>query len=221
MRLPAWVVAAACAAAMAPRAGALRDPALITGEYIEDRSNKVFGCYCEWSGEGEHGGREAVLAWHFQSGEYAGQNLEGLSAAAVIVGERTLSRGHSPRRSVLYVDAAAPPAQQEAGLAWIRARYGEILGRILAAHTVPIDFRMSAAEAALAIGDLAGVRMRRARLPEDALQGAILWYDPFTPLASSHFGTTVHVHYSGPDFDFRWMREDPGVSGYYGTFALP
>ncbi len=29
----------------------------VAGQYIEDRSNKVFGCYCEWSGEGEYGGR--------------------------------------------------------------------------------------------------------------------------------------------------------------------
>jgi len=57
---------------------------LIHGFYVEDRSNHVHGCYCEWSGESQTGGREAILAWHFLGGQYGGVELAGAKAAAVI-----------------------------------------------------------------------------------------------------------------------------------------
>jgi hypothetical protein len=34
----------------------------IQGLCVEDRSNHVHGCCCEWSGESQTGGREAILA---------------------------------------------------------------------------------------------------------------------------------------------------------------
>jgi hypothetical protein len=42
-------------------------PSVIQGDYIEDRSNHVYGCYCEWSGESETNGKEATLAWNIKS----------------------------------------------------------------------------------------------------------------------------------------------------------
>jgi hypothetical protein len=42
---------------------AVQEPPLLRGDYLEDRANRVFGCYYEWSGEGEYGGREAMMAW--------------------------------------------------------------------------------------------------------------------------------------------------------------
>src|SRR5512143_506140 len=97
-----------------PIALAMLQSGAVTGDYVEDRANKVYGCYCEWSGEGEHGGREAVLGWNIRSGAFRGINLAGLKMVAVIRGERTLSRGPSPRRSILLLDAAGTPAQRKA-----------------------------------------------------------------------------------------------------------
>ncbi|MFB3826212.1 MAG: DUF1326 domain-containing protein [Bryobacteraceae bacterium] len=193
----------------------------ITGDYIEDRANKVYGCYCEWSGEGEHGGREAVVGWRIRSGSYAGTDLAGVKAAAAIVGDRTLSRPGAQRRSTIVVDSRATPAQKRAVEALLRERFGEMLGEVVQVLAEPIEFERQPARAVLRIGTLLNLDMREARLVEDSLQGATLWYDPFIELKEATLGTTLHVSYSGPQFRHKWSKDDPGITGYYGTFELP
>ena len=195
-------------------------PSVIVGEYIEDRANKVYGCYCEWSGDSVNAGREAMIGWNILSGEYRGVDLAGVRAAAVIQGEGTLSQGEARRRSILLIDSAADAGRRRAAEAMLRANYAALLGEVIAVEAMPIEFRRDAERAGLRIGSLLNIDMRKARLPEDALQGAILWYDPFIPLTESTLGTTLNVKFAGPEFDHRWARSEPGVTGYFGAFRL-
>jgi len=193
----------------------------VTGQYIEDRSNRVYGCPCEWSSEYASYGREAVLAWKIESGEYEGENLAGLRLAAVLAGEFTLSVSTSPRRSTVFVDADAPIAQRRAGVNWLRSQYDEILGHVLGVHEVPIAFNLEVDGASLRVGDVLDVRMRRANLLEDTPSWASLLYDPLIKLSSSTLGTTLSTQYNGePDLLMRWTRQDAAITGYYGTFSL-
>ena len=140
--------------------------------------------------------------------------------AAVIEGEGTLSKGDWPRKSILFIDSGASPRQRAPAEALLRANLGALLGKVLTVRYEPIEFRREPERAVMRIGGLLHVDMRKARLPEDVLQGSILWYDPFIPLEESTLGTTLHARYSGPEFNNRWSRSDPGVSGYYGAFSL-
>ena len=195
-------------------------PSVIAGDYLESRSNHVFGTYCEWSGERMTGGREAILAWWIKEGSWRGVSLAGVKIAAVIVGEATLSTGAALRTSILFLDSAASPAQREAAESLLRERYGQLLGRVRNVHVAPIEFQRDAETAALSVGEVLNLTLRRARLPEDALPGAALWYDPFTPLIESTLGTTLSQKYSGKDFGQRWERNEVSTSGYYGRFQL-
>jgi hypothetical protein len=195
-------------------------PSVIAGDYLESRSNHVFGTYCEWSGERMTGGREAILAWWIKEGSMRGVSLAGVKIAAVIVGEATLSTGAAPRTSILFLDSAASPAQREAAESLLRERYGQLLGQVRNVHVAPVEFHRDAETAALSVGDVLNLTLRRARLPEDALPGATLWYDPFIPLIESTLGTALSQKYSGKDFGQRWERSDPSTSGYYGQFQL-
>jgi hypothetical protein len=197
-----------------------QQPSQIVGDYIEARSNHVYGCYCEWSGEGVTGGREATLGWHFTAGEYGGTRLAGVKVAAVIVGEHTLSKGAAPRKSILFFDTAASKAQRQAVESLLRERYRELLGEILNVHTVPIQFQREADRATMRVGELLNLTLRKAQLPDDALQGAILWYDPFVPLTESTLATTLNTKYQGRDFNQQWEVSEPTISGYYGRFQL-
>lgn len=193
---------------------------VIQGDYIEDRSNHVYGCYCEWSGESQTGGREAVLAWSIRSGEHGGTSLTGVRMAAVIVGDKTLSTGNTPRKSVVVIDGAATPAQQKAAEALLRASYGRLIGEVLSVRAMPIQFERESERAFLRIGELVKVEMRRAYPRDDGMQGAVLWFDPFIPLRESMVGTTLQVEYTGDDFNHRWQRSHPEMTGYFGSFEL-
>ncbi len=192
----------------------------VAGDYLEGRSNHVYGCYCEWSGEGVTGGREAILAWSVQQGRFEGVSLVGVKMAAVLVGEATLSMGAAARSSILFLDGAASPAQRQAAERLLRQQYGWLLGRVRIVHVVPIEFRRDAEAATLKVGELLNLMMRRAVLPDDVLQGATLWYDPFIPLVESTLATTLSNRYWGGDFDQRWAHSEPTTSGYFGRFQL-
>lgn len=198
----------------------------IRGEYVEDRSNQVHGCYCEWSGQSQTGGREAMLAWRVKSGEYAGVVLAGSVFALVVLGDANLSFGWSiryalpPRRSVLVVGDTASSAQRKAIEALVRERFGVMAGRLLAVRRAPVEFQISPEGASVVSPGLLEMRMRKARLPEDNLPGATRWYDSFLPMASGELGTTLINRWSGPEFQLRWSRVEPTTSGYYGEFAF-
>jgi len=192
----------------------------VSGDYIEGRSNHVYGCYCEWSGEGVTGGREAILAWSVREGGYEGVSLAGVKMAAVIVGEGTLSMGEAARTSILFFDSAASAVQRQAAERLLRQRYGRLLGEVRNVYAVPIRFRREAESASLSVGEMLSLTMRRAELPDDVLQGATLWYDPFIPLEESTLGTTLQNRYWGGDFDQRWAHSSPTTSGYFGRFRL-
>ncbi len=193
---------------------------LIEGDYIEDRSNHVYGCYCEWSGESQTGGKEAMLSWSIRQGGFRGVPLAGIRMAAVIVSDKTLSMGDAPRRSILIVDSTATRAQQQAAEELLRTAYSQLLGQVIGVRVLPITFVREKDRAALRIVDLVNVEMRRASPRQDGLQGARLWFEPFIPLSQSTVGTTVRTEYTGDDFNRRWQRTHPEMTGYFGSFTL-
>jgi len=192
----------------------------IRGYYLETRSNQVYGCYCEWSGQAITAGREAVLGWAFRTGQYRGVELAGVKVAAVIVGQGSLSAAKGPRGHVLIFDPSATKDQQQAAQAFLAEEYGELLGEAVAVHVMPVEIRQNPDEVNMVAGDFVSVSMRKARLPEDAMKGAQLWYDPFIVLTESTLATTLNSRYVGPDFDLSWDDTNPGVRGYYGRFSV-
>ncbi len=191
----------------------------IRGFYVEDRSNHVHGCYCEWSGQSQTGGREAILAWRFLEGDYAGVPLAGASAAVVIRGEATLSMGFATRRSVLFIDAQSN-SQRRAIESLLRDKYERFFGRVLRISPAEIRMEVEPAGARVYIPGTLALEVRKAVLPDDALPGASKWYDPFVPLEEAELGTRVLSRYSAPDFQYVWSDHEPTTSGYYGRFVF-
>ena len=193
---------------------------VIEGDYIEDRSNHVHGCLCEWSGESVTGGKEATLAWHFRTGQFEGVSLAGVRIIAVIQGENTLSQGAPRRKTVLLLDKAATSKQRESSERLLRQFHGQLIGEIIGRYEMDIEFAKSAKRAMFRVPGLVNVEMREAILPEDALPGALRWYDPFVPLTEYTLGTTLNTRYAGSDFNHKWDTSEPGTRGYFGSFKL-
>ncbi len=199
----------------------LAEPALpIAGDYLEARSNHVFTCGCLYSGEMVTDGREAILAWNFDRGTYRGAGLEGVRVVAVLSGEESLSLEGRARRAVLYLDGITSDAQKDAVVSLLAEQYPAVIGRVVAVHTDRILFEKSVGGVSVRIPGVAEVRARTARLPDDAHLGSLLWYQPFIPLADSVLAMTLLYEYQGADFGHRWWRSEPGITGYFGRFAL-
>lgn len=203
---------------LALQAGTIQSGA-IRGLYAEDRSNHVHGCYCEWSGESQTGGREAILAWRFLEGSYAGVPLAGASAVVVLRGEASLSMGFATRQSVLFIDASTS-YQRRAVEALLREKYEHFFGRVLRVSPAEIRMEVDAGGASVQIPGTLALEVRKAVLPEDALPGAARWYDPFVPLEQAELATRVLSRYSAPDFHYVWSEQEPATSGYYGRFVF-
>src|SRR6201981_3574699 len=62
----------------------------IRGDYIETRSADVYTGQCFANGEVNLVGKEAILAWHVQSGTWNGVPLDGLTVAAAVRAKSTL-----------------------------------------------------------------------------------------------------------------------------------
>lgn len=198
-----------------------QDLPTILGDYLEVRSGHVYTCGCLYSGEMVTAGREAILVWRINRGNYQGTPLAGIKAAAVVVSETNLGAEGTPRHAALYLDEAASEAQRRALLALWQREYSGVLGEIKSVHSVPISFEQQHETVSVSIPGVAQLLVRKARLPEDAHPGSSLWYSPFTPLRDSFLATALHYEYSGVDFQHQWNELLPGIRGYVGKFALP
>ena len=118
------------------------------------------------------------------------------------------------------IDNSASPAQRKGAEALLRERFADLLGRVIDVHGIPIQLDVAAESATLKVGNLVELALRRANLPDDALQGARLWYDPFVPLKESTLAVAMDNRYGGREFGTTWSWSEPGVTGYYGRFEI-
>jgi hypothetical protein len=112
----------------------------VTGEYVEARSLAVHAGGCHYNGEVATAGREAVLAWKVDSGLVDGVRVDGLGVVAVVSGSDNLAQDKAPRRSVLYVDQRATPAQNAVLAKLIREKAASALGTVVAVKSAPFVF---------------------------------------------------------------------------------
>src|SRR5579871_6624795 len=112
------------AAQAAPTASATNANHL-QGDYVEARTASVFAGACHFNGELTTTGRDAQMAWHVRQGDWNGVSLSGLNAMAAVVGEANLRNEEAARRSILYIDATATPAQAEALTTALEASCGK------------------------------------------------------------------------------------------------
>ena len=67
----------------------------MTGEYMESRTADVYTGPCIANSEANLTGREAILGWHVDRGEFEGVSLDGLSVVAVVRANNTLGDAYS------------------------------------------------------------------------------------------------------------------------------
>src|SRR5439155_7078059 len=187
-------------AASSPGAAAPR------GLYVEARTASVFAGACHYGAEATTAGREAVLAWHGESGGWDGVDLAGIDAAAAIAGEANLSDAGAARRSILYLSDRASPAQRRAAEAWIRADLAGILGEVGAVEVVPLSVRVQGEDYRVDAGALFQIEGRL--LPDRACckMPLSVWYRPFAPVSHPIVGCNATFRFADSHLGPVWTR---------------
>src|SRR6266436_8045100 len=118
----------------------------IHGDYIETRSADVYTGQCFANGEVNLVGKEAILAWHVQSGSWDGVSLDGLTVAAAVHAHATLGDPYAnpyPAQAVLFVDDQATPQQSSALVAFAHQMGGELLRHAQRVIPAPMELVVS------------------------------------------------------------------------------
>ncbi len=161
------------------------------GSYVEARTATVFAGACHYGSEFAMQGREAVLAWHLESGSRGGVPLAGVDLVAVVAADENLDTEVAPRTSVVFVSDAASAAQHEAAVAWLREAHGKAVGRIVEVHAAPVSVDRDGERFSVTAAD--ALELRGSTLADRACcsQPHNVWYDPLAIVQSPVVGNAA------------------------------
>lgn len=190
----------------------------ISGEYVEARTASVFAGACHYNGEVGLTGREAVMAWSINAGEWNGVDLAGVKALAVVGASSNLAEA-AARRSEIVIDSTASEAQTAALTAALKAKYGAALGEVAAVRRAPVTFDQQAKEFSVSAPGFAALEIEAMPNDECCKMPGLVWYSPLVPLSNRKVGYTAKAFYAGGGVSETWQRADEN-SAFYGSFAF-
>jgi hypothetical protein len=194
----------------------------LSGSYVEARTAEVFTGGCIMNSEADQLGKQAIMVWRVDRGNYNGVDVSGLTVMAVVSGDRNLGMhemgGESPTivKSAVVVDDRASAAQRDALLAFAREMSPTLLRDVVEVTAAPIKFaanahtvKVSTTGAALAVTK---------HVEHDTSCGAMQWFHPLSTVDQAAIGQTNENSYSGDALGSRWS--DPNRrSAFFGTFS--
>ena len=191
----------------------------IAGDYVEARTASVFAGACHYNGELTTTGREAEMVWHIREGVWNGSALNGLSAVASVVSEANLIDEQAERRSILYVDASATPAQAEALTDALKTKYARSLGKVVDVKRVPITFARK--NEAFAVDAKGVTKLNVEAMPnrECCTLPHLVWYKPLVELKDRRVGFTRTSGIADKTLGSAWEKKDQNTA-FYGSFTL-
>jgi len=220
MRLKLSIILACLVAALAISMEAQE----IRGDYLETRSADVYTGQCFANGEVNLVGKEAILAWHVQSGSWDGVPLQGLTVAAAVHANGTLGDPYEspyPAKAVLLVDDQANPQQKAALLSFAQHMGGELLKNVQQVIPTQMELVVNAGHhgsAMLRAGRFATVQTRSIGSQDHLCGNEVTFYPPLTELAHSMPAVALTDMYSGPGLGVSWDLHGKR-SAFVGTFA--
>jgi hypothetical protein len=196
----------------------------IRGDYIETRSADVYTGQCFANGEVNLVGKEAILAWHVQSGSWDGIALDGLTVAAAVRAQATLGDPYAnpyPAQSVLLVDDQATPQQNAALVSFAKHMGGELLENVEQTITAPMEMIVNHERHGVALlraGQFATVQTRSLGDKDHVCGNEVTFYPPLTQVSHSMPAVAVTDAYRGPGLGESWDTHGRR-SAFVGTFA--
>lgn len=197
--------------------------AAIHGDYVEVRSADIYAGHCYANSEVGMEGKEAMMAWKVQAGDWQGVDLSGLSVVAVVRANATLGDPYHdplPVRAVLIVDSRATMRQRMALAAFAMAMAGPLVSNVVRIDSAPISMESDNGNAVvrLAAGDIARVETRALCHGDQTCGNEFVYYPPLTAISGATPAVAVQDVYAGEGLNTVWNRTGRKNS-FVGTFA--
>jgi hypothetical protein len=201
---------AACSAVLL--VGSAARAAEISGEYLEARSCDVYTGPCFANSQVGLAGREALMAWKVDDGQWNGVKLCGLGVAVVLNSESTLGTdGVFPMtageiKSVILVDQKADKRQQAALVDFARHSAKGVLGKVQTVKSVALSLKNDhlAGKGIFKAGDLAAIETRALQKADRCCSNESCYYQPLAKVENSSPAYAKTLKYTGDGLDSQW-----------------
>jgi hypothetical protein len=115
----------------------------LNGQYIEARTIDVWTGPCFANADVNIGGKQGIMAWKVEKGDFNKVKLDGLGVVAVVAASDTLgTRQTGTGKALLIVDERASRAQKDALIALAKQQGGELIRNIVAVRSAPVELRV-------------------------------------------------------------------------------
>jgi hypothetical protein len=212
-----------CGAVLALAIPATAAASEIAGYYMEARTCQVYTGPCFANGEVGLTGKDAVMAWSVQDGQFEGIDISGLNVVVVVRSTDTLGfqgiAGAGDVKSVVLVDERASESQRKALIGFAKQQSGKAGETLVRVEATSIEMELDAVklEGKLNAGKQLQLQTRKAR-PEDCICSNESAYYP--PLAKVEFfaaGVATEGSFTGRGLGSHWSIPD-SRSAYMATF---
>src|SRR5262245_42933602 len=119
----------------------------LTGQYIEARTCDIWTGQCFANAEINLTGKNALMGWKVDKGEFDGVSLDGLGVVAVVAASDTLGlQQNGAAKAVLIVDSRASATQKAALVKLAKTQGGELVKNVVTVESAKIDLTICECE---------------------------------------------------------------------------
>jgi hypothetical protein len=198
----------------------------IRGDYLETRSCDVYTGPCFANAELGLTGRQAIMAWSIDQGEFQGVDLAGLKAIVVVRSADTLGFGvgiqvrNELNKSVILLDNRATAEQQAALEKFARAKAGATAGEVTRVASLPIEMKLDHVEmvATLKAGSEVNMLTRKLKKGDCVCTNEQIYYPPLVEVENSEPAYTMASAFQGRGLGAKWTHGQ-SRSSFLATFA--
>ncbi len=198
----------------------------ISGDYLETRTCDVYTGPCFANAENSLAGKEAIMAWSIESGEFNGIDLSGLHVVVATRASGTLGYGGGlvfnaePIRSLVIVDQRANNLQRAALVAMVQEYGGPAVGEIQQVTTALIEMEIDHLDmvAQLSAGNTVEILTRKLGESDCVCTNEIVFYPPLARVDNATPAFTISSRCSARGLGGTW--DCPGTrSAFLATFS--
>lgn len=197
----------------------------ISGEYIEARTCNVYTGPCFANAEMGLAGKEALMAWKVDKGQWNGVNVDGLGAAVIVTAENTIGYdGIFPLRAgkmnaVILVDTKATPEQHAALVDFVKDTAKTYTKNVVKIQRTPIELKNNhlTKQARFTAGRIAEITTRALKKSDCVCTNEVVYYLPLTKVENYSPAFSLKLSYQGKGLNRRFT--DFGTrSAFLATF---